>query len=408
MVSFTLSPKRDLNLNNLRVALFNFVVSRQRGEGFIIVVDDINLDSKNSKEAQNLDILKKFAIDTQKIVYRSKNLNIYQEFAYRLVKDKKAFVCFCQGSNCTNNCKELSNQDLKSLKDSGKEFNIKVFKPLKEYSFNDVIFGDQKSNIEQINEFTILNSDGTPTEIFASAIDAMVMGISLIIREEEFLKDSAKEIYIRELLDFTQKINYAHIPKILSKEEILIKNLFIDGFIPDAIINYIFLLNLEPPKELFYLPDVIEWFDITKVSNKRVEFDLERLKSLNKKHLQKMDSIKLSSIFGFRDSDIGELLKILLKNATTINELEEKFKPLFSKKECSSDMKKLSKIILEAPFIESYDNFINYLKQKTQFTENELIVSLKALLLGNKECNIELKDIYPYIKSYLLEVAQCQ
>ncbi len=406
MFKFTLSPKNDLDINSLRVALINFIVAQQRGEGFIILIDDINLDIKDSKEAKNLEILRKFAIDTQNTIYRSKRLNIYQEFAYKLIKENKAFICFCNSKSCKENCKELSNSSLKALKDEKKEFTIKLFKPAKEYSFNDLIYSNI-SSIDEIEDIDILNRDGTPTEIFASAIDDMTMGVALSIREENHLNSSAKEIYIRELLGFNEEIKYAHIPTILSTQKIFVEWLFKEGFIPDAIINYLISLNHNSLKEIFYLPQIVGWFDITKFSDKRVDFDLNRLKYFNKEHLKAMDSIKLSSIFGFRDRDIGELLKLLLDSANTINELEEKFKPIFSKKNCNSKMKVLSNAILQAPFIEEYDEFINYLKKCLTLDDKELLELLKKVLLGY-DSDIELNKIYPYLKSYLLEVSRCQ
>jgi glutamyl-tRNA synthetase len=123
-----------------------------------------------------------------------------------------------------------------------------------------------------------------------------------------------------------------------------------------------------------------------------------------------MDSKKLSSIFGFADNDIGELLKLYLDNVSTINELEDIFKSIFGKKDCTNkdanNVKMLSEIILKAPMINNYDQFEEYLIENSSLSKEQLTKPLKYLLTGRFD-GPELEVIFPLIKSYILEVARC-
>lgn len=119
-----------------------------------------------------------------------------------------------------------------------------------------------------------------------------------------------------------------------------------------------------------------------------------------------MDNIKLSQIVNFADSDIGELLKILLNDNYSINEITKKFKAIFSKKECDENLKKISKLIFDAPYFENFSDLKNYLVKNSAFSQEEIENALKILILNNIEANLE--DVYNLIKPYLLEVIQCR
>ncbi|NPA28226.1 MAG: glutamate--tRNA ligase [Epsilonproteobacteria bacterium] len=437
MLRFAPSPTGDLHIGNLRVALINYILSRQKDEDFIIRIEDTD-ESRNieGKDKEIIEILKKFAIDTSNIIYQSQNLNIHQTLALQLLKEKKAFACFCDEDELqeqrerakrekrayrySGRCLELSNEEISKLKEQNKSFTIRVKKPSSAIIFNDLIKGEIKREPNDIDSFVILRANGKPTYNFACAVDDMSMDISLVVRGEDHLSNTPKQIHIQNLLGFNKKIEYAHLPIILNKDgkkmskrdkASSVKWLLEEGFLPDAIINYLLSLGYNPPKEIFYLPDAIKWFDISKISKSPAKFDIDQLRYLNRQHLKLMDSKELSKIFGFADKDIGELLKIYLEEASTIKELEEKLKAIFSKKECNNNwgesMKKLASIIKEAPMIDDFNEFKRYLMKKSNLKGKEFFKPLRLLLTGS-EHGPELKEIYPKIKPYLLEVAQCQ
>lgn len=405
MLKFPISTNKDLTLSDLRIALINYIISQQNKTLLLIIVEDINQHkTKESKEQETINTLKKFAINTENRVNQSKNLNIYKQLSANLVKEQKAFICFCEeDSKCNNNCQELNKDEIK--KRSQEEYSIKIKKPTKVISFNDTLNGIVSTETYNIDNFTILNNKGLPTQTFASAIDNMSMGITNIIKDKKYLIDTLKELYIQEELSYNSDVKYTHLESI-DGADITIKYLFQEGFLPDAIINYIISLYYETPKKIFYLPEVIEWFNLEKIKKEKLKFNIEELKKINKKYLKAMDSKKLSTIFGFADSDIGEILKLYLENLSTIKELDTIIVNIFSKKECNSEMKALSNIIKKAPMISNYNEFIEYLSKESNLNNETLLSSLSQLILGKNNPKM-LEKIFKYINPYLLEVTKC-
>ena len=407
MLRFTTSSSTILDIHTLRVALLNYIKSQQERDRFLIRVYDLNT-SEAGEEQITIDILKKFAIDTENTFYQSKNLSIYQQMAKRLVDDKRAFACFCSNSlECS--CEVIEEEELQNRIANGEKFKLSMKKPLQDLQFTDNIQGKIIHSIDEIGSFTILNNNGIPTALFAAAIDDMSNGITTVIEAIENSLSTAKTLYIQEQLGFKSITQYFHLPTLTTKEgQILtIKHLLQEGYLPDAIIEYLLSLTAPIESEIYYLPDAVESFNFQTIpAESSSEFSLEELRECNRKHLMRMDAKKLSSIFAFADSDIGELLKLYLDDAATINELEEYFTPLFKKRACSDIEKALSKLIIESPYFKEYDAFKNFLLSKSNLDEEQLEHSLRKLLTGRVE-GPSLDILYNHLKSYILEVAQC-
>ncbi len=412
MLRFAPSPTGDMNISDLRVAIFNYLVAQQKGEPFSIRIEDRDKEKNiTGKDTEIMMILEKFALKHDAVFHQSEHLNLHQTLALRLLKDEKAFVCKCTNDeldpSCSSNCESLKTQEYEELKKSAEKFVIRVKEPKSDIGYSDLIKGDLTATPNEIGSFVILKADTTPTANFAIATDDMMSNISLIIREEKHLLDTPKQIHIKNLLGYENSTEYAHIPTITNN--VSVKSLFEDGFIPDAILNYLLVLgNPNAPKEIFTLPEAIEWFDLSSISKSALEFDLEKLRLINREHLKMIDDKKLSTLFGFADADIGKLAKLYLQECSTIKELEEKILPIFSPKDfslvCGEEMKILEKIINQAPYFENYDTFLQYITTKSELKEKNLLTALRHLLT-NRGDGPKLSEIYPYIKLYLLEVA---
>lgn len=387
MLRYIVLPSNEFNFDDLQIALLNYIVAKEKNSNFLTIVDDISKEYIEGKEQEIIDILKKFAIDTEQKVYRKDNLSIYQRFATKLVEDKKAFICFCDEvqSKCSS-CKKLPKEQIKNKLDSKEPYTIRL----------------NHENREQI----ILQKNQIPTFDFASAIDNMIYNINTIVAKDSEDSSIKEQISILKLFDYSSEINSFYIKT--SKTPTVVE-LLKSGFLPDAIINYAINLIYPTSKEVFYLPDAIKWLDISKLDSRAKSFNIDELKELNRKHLLKMDSKKLSSTVGFADSDIGELLKLFLKNLFTINELESKFKQIFKPKNCKNDIdsfKQISDIIKKAPMIDNFLQFKEYLVKKSNFSDTK-VEDIIVELFGVKDIK-EAKEVYPFIKSYILEVARCQ
>jgi glutamyl-tRNA synthetase len=246
----------------------------------------------------------------------------------------------------------------------------------------------------------------------------MLSGVNFIIRGEDHLSNTPKQTHIKTQLGYGEETTYAHLPIILNREgkkmdknddAFSIKWLLEEGFIPDAIINYLLLLgDVETAQEIFTLPEAIAWYKLENISKSSAEFNIDKLRFINKEHLKMMDDKKLSTLFGFADADIGKLAKIYLAEADTTKELESKIKPIFTAKnfdgEWGEQMRIMEKIIQEAPMIYTFDEFKSYIMKESGLKGRNFLMPLRLLLTG-AEHGPELSDVYPLIKSYLLEVA---
>jgi len=428
MLRFAQSPIGDMHIGNLRIAILNYLVSQQKNEPFIIRIEDIDKERNiEGKDTEIMQILEKFALKHESVFHQSEHLHMHQTLAIKLLEEKRAFVCTCSSKEIENGvesekysgkCFDVDKSEHAKLKESGTPFVIRLKKPESDIVNHDLIQGDIVTKPDEVDSFVILNADGTPTFNFACACDDMLSGVNFIIRDEEHLLNTSKQKHIKQQLGYKEETKYAHIPTLLKHdgkkmsiydESSSVKWLFKEGFIPDAIINYLLLLgNLKVPKEIFTLPEAIEWFKLEDISKSAVKFDIDKLRFINKEHLKMMEDKQLSSLFGFADADIGKLAKLYLEEVSTIKELEVKIKSIFTAKDFNGkwgrEMRILENIINNAPMINSFDEFKSYLMKESGLNEESFLASLRVLLTGT-EHGPELGNIYPLIKSYILEVA---
>lgn len=422
MLRFALSPNGDMHIGNLRVAIFNYIVSKQLNEGLVIRVEDIDKDKNiEGKDKEYLDLLNLFSIDQERVAHQSESLKYHQKMAMSLMSQKKAFVCFCGDEKLTEIkekaesegrvpsydgfCENLSDE---LILNTNSPFTVRIKKPETNIKFNDALLGDCEYSPDEVDAFNILNHDKTPTYNYACAVDDMLLDVSTVIRDEQFLADSARQIHIRKALGYDKEINYTHIKALSNAEEISVKSLIEEGFLPSAIANYLVLLGNETPKEIFSLEEAIEWFDIKKISTDLLEFDIEKLKEINKKHLETMDEMRLSKILGFADTDIGKLGKLFLDEVSTIKELKEKVQAVFSAKSTCEGFEKefveLKLCLNGAPYFDTLEELEAFICEKTDLTKENLTKPLACLLTGNSA--VDITKVYPLIKNYLGEIVK--
>ncbi len=434
MFRFAPSPTRDMHIEDLRVAIFNYIVAKQKSEQFIVRIEDGDKERNiEGKDTEILQILEKFALPHDRVFHQSENLHIHQTLAIRLLKEGKAFVCTCTPEEIeadreiakqnkiayrySGRCEMMQSSDFAKLKEENRPFVIRLKKPDTPISSHDIIKGEIITNPAEVDSFVILRTDSRPTYSFACACDDMLTGIDFIIIGEDHMSDMPKQIYIKELLGYESETSYAHLPTILntkgkkmSKRDDAnsVKWLFSEGFIPDAILNYLIWLGNKAPEEIFTLPDALEWFELENISKTPVCFDIDKLRFINREHLKRMDDKQLSTLFGFADADIGKLAKVYLEEASTVNELRRKIKAVFTAKdfdgEWGEQMRILENLIAQAEPIETFNDFKSYLMKESELEEKNFLKPMRILLTGTDH-GPELGDLYPHIKSYILEIA---
>jgi len=426
MLGSALPATVDLGLNDLYSALVAYVISRQRQERCLLYLEDIGSEETQSSEDELRSLLKKFAIEPDQFLLQSEQKHRYQHFVHALMSQKKAFACLCgskdtQASNqdilCYNNCFEHQEMIAQQIKEQKRPYVVRIKKAEEEISFVDLIQGKISMTPDEIGSPVILQNDGNPSPLFASACDDMLSNTSLRIRPRQHIESTPREMHIKQALGYTAQTDYAHLPTINTEEvasiengAILIRQLLEEGFLPDAIINYLLLAGNTPPVEYFTLPDAVKWLDLSAFSPDAVVFDKEILRHLNRRHLEAMDDRSLSTLFGFADTDIGKLLKLHLGEADTISALDSRIKAIFSPKRCDGDtagqMQTLTILIGEAPMIDAYEDFIQYLVTQSGMEEARLLTLLRLLLTAAPH-GPRLEDIYPLINPYITEIARC-
>ncbi|MFV7790319.1 glutamate--tRNA ligase [Aliarcobacter lanthieri] len=433
MLRFAPSPTGDMHIGNLRVAIFNYIVSKQLNEGLIIRIEDTDKERNiEGKDKEILEILNLFSIEYKSLFYQSENLKYHQKMALQLMTEKKAFACFCSDEKLEelkeesikkgipfrydNFCENLSDE---TVLNTNAPFTVRLKKPEHNIKFTDILKGDFDYAPFDIDSFIILRQDKTPTYNYACSVDDMLMDISMVIRGEDHISNTPKQIHIRESLGYTKEIKYVHLPIILNAQTgkkmskrddaSSVKWLIEQGFLPSAIANYLVLMGNKTPKEIFTLEEAIEWFKIENVSKSSAKFDIDKLRFINRKHIEILDDMRLSKILGFADNDIGKLAKLYLEEASTIKEIKNKINPIFASKialiEFKNEFNTIKECLISAPYFENYDDLKNYVIDKTSLKGKNLFKPLRYILTG-AENGPNISDIYPFIKNYLGEIVK--
>jgi len=420
LLRFAPNPISNMNINHLRIVLLNYIVSISKNENLVIRIEDSNKKEDTEVNTKKiLEILNLFSINYKHTINQSDHIKYHSQFAMQLLINKKAFNCFCSDEVLQKEKDEAKEKNIpynysgfcENLSDAvtfecEAPFTVRIKKPQENITFTDTIYGKIESTPTDIDSFVILNHDKTPTYNFACAIDDMLSDISTIIRDKKYLQDTAKQIHVRNMIDYTKEIEYIHIPSI-SNDNITIQSLIDEGYLPAAITNYLLSLGLDTPSEIFTLEEAVKWFDISNISKEELFFDIEKLKKINKTYLNNMDELRLSKILGYSDNDIGTLAKIYLKDYSTIVELKTKINNIFSEKNPSKELEenvnKIKQCFNNAPFIKEFDEFKQYIISNTDIN-NENINSSLTFVLTNDTNEEDLNKIYPLIRNYLGEI----
>jgi len=407
MLRFAFVPSDDMNLNELRLALVNFIVSQQRNEDFLVRIDDIDKNKTvEKKDQESVGILDLFGIKYSQVMHQSQNIRFHSAMALQLLHEKKAFSCFCSDEWLQKKQEEAKaankpyryddacrNLPAELVIDNTAPFSVRIVRP------------DNTS--DDIDSFVILHRDKTPTHTFATAVDDMLSDISLVVRREDELRETQKEVHIRNSLGYAKTIEYVYLPDMKNADNIAVKALLEEGYLPEAILNYLISTVVTPQNELFTLQEAIEWFSLENIITSPASFDMQKLKENNQKHLKKMDARELSRFVGFADAEIGKLAKLYADELYTTKELKSKIEPIFQEREIPSAHKEpaalIQKALKDAPHFVEYEAFKSYMLEKTGLQEEDFTNTFRILLTASEE-NSDIAAIYACLKNYIEEI----
>ena len=433
MLRFAPSPTGDMHIGNLRVALFNHIVASQRGEELMVRIEDTDKERNiEGKDKEILDILGLFGIEYTNVTYQSENLRYHRMMAIQLLQDKQAFNCFCTPAELEvkraaakkankpfrydDTCAHLTpDQTIDNLN----SFTIRLRRPKNAVVIDDLIQGEISFAPEDIDAFILMDAEKLPTHDFACAVDDMISDISLVIRSEEHMNKTPKQITVRDALGYDKTMQYAHLPMILNTDgekmsskhddTASVKWLLEEGFLPSAITNYLINLGNKTPTEIFSLEEALEWFDLKNISNSPARFDIDELKRINAQHLRNLGAKELSRYVGFADESIGQIAKIYLEEARTLKELRPKIEALFAEKVIPEEFREqadiMRKVIIAAPHFEEFDDFKAYIMKESGLKGKNFFKPLGLLLTGAGN-GPEVADLYVYLKDFMGEIVK--
>jgi len=407
---FAPSPTGYLHVGGARTALFNWLFARKNNGKFIIRIEDTDTQRSSRKfEEIILNSLKWLELSWDEGPdiggnfgpYRqSERLDIYQKYAEKLVAMKKAYFTVYDNNN---------NVILKSF-EKPLNFNedrysvvIKFIVPKegKTY-FNDLLKGKMEFDNKLFEDFILIKSNGYPTYNFAVVVDDHLMNITHVFRGEDHLSNTPKQVLIYNSFEWEPPI-FMHIPLILGEDKTPLSkrhggtsvSFFQEnGFLRDALLNYLAILGWSVEKEIFNVFDEINNFEPSKISNKSVIFDYKKLEWINGQHLRRSPLDKVEKEF---------LDYLRIANFRIPNTNHEYFEEVISIcREKVNTLKQLYEISYPF-FFEDYSYDENYIKKYMLKHETEIILTT-AIEKLSKSANFTLEEIEKILRSIAEEL----
>lgn len=325
-VRFAPSPTGYLHIGGARTALFNWLFARKYHGQFILRIEDTDTQRlKEDSVSQILTSMKWLGMDWDEgpetggsyaPYYQSERLNLYRQEARRLIKEGKAYYCFCSPEDLTRT-KELQRQAGQAFRYNGACRDISPDSALKrieagerpvvrlripdsgQITVTDLIHGKVKFELDQLDDLIILKSNGMPAYNFACVIDDHAMDITHVIRAEEHLSNTPKQVLLYQALGY-KTAEFAHLPMILAPDRsklskrhgaTSVEEFREQGFLAPAIVNYLTFLGWSPgnDQEIITPAETIEQFELNKVSKKAAIYDTKKLAWINGQYLNSMD-----------------------------------------------------------------------------------------------------------------------
>ncbi|HYK74956.1 MAG TPA: glutamate--tRNA ligase [Pseudoneobacillus sp.] len=334
-VRYAPSPTGHLHIGNARTALFNYLYARNKGGKFIIRIEDT--DKKRNIEGgeeSQLKYLKWLGMDWDESVdvggeygpYRQSERNdIYETYYNQLLNEGKAYKCYCteeeleaereaqiaKGENpqYSGKCRHLTAEQQTAHETEGRLPSIRLKVPANQvYSFDDIVKGNVSFESEGIGDWVMVKKDGIPTYNFAVAIDDYLMKISHVLRGDDHISNTPKQLMVYEALGW-EAPQFGHMTlivnesrrKLSKRDESIIQ--FIEqyeelGYLPEALFNFIGLLGWSPSgeEEIFTKEQFIEIFDASRLSKSPALFDNQKLTWMNNQYVKQLDLEKLVEI----------------------------------------------------------------------------------------------------------------
>jgi len=382
-VRFAPSPTGDLHVGNIRTALFDWAYARHTGGTFLFRIEDTDTTRVTDEYIQAaIDTLKWLGLNWDEgpevggdngPYLQSQRLDIYAEWAQKFLNQKDAYHCYCtpaeleatrEAQRAANvapgydgKCRELSADQVAAYKAEGREAVIRMRMPDGSTTFVDEIRGEVSFDHKFVPDFVLVRADGSPLYTLAVAVDDILMKVTHVLRGEDLLSSTPRQIRVYQAMgvkpeDFPV---FAHLPFVMGQDnaklskrngEVSIAWYREQGYLPEAICNYLALLGWSPgdDRENITMAELCELFTVEKVHSSPARFDMKKLEAINGDKIRALtldEFLKWSlpfltkaGIIAGTDSEIAlvkSALPIIQERIVKLDEVPQMLKFLFVK-----------------------------------------------------------------------------
>lgn len=356
-VRFAPSPTGPFHIGGARSALFNWLVARHADGTFLVRIEDTDLKRSTKESEENIkDSLKWLGMNWDEGIdvggphgpYRqTERLDLYKKEVQRLLDEGKAYYCYCSAEELEESrkaqlaagktpiydehCRHLTEEEKAKYEAEGRKPVVRL-KVRKDgvFAFDDMVRGHVEFQAAGVGDFIIMKSDGIPVYNFAVVIDDAFMEVTHVIRAEEHLSNTPRQLAIYEALGYKPP-KFGHISLILGEDHKKMskrhgatsvteyRNM---GYLPEAVVNYLALLGWTPKgeQEIFTEEELIKQFSMKRVSSNDAVFDINKLNWINFQYMKKLDADQLYDLIvpflvkaGYVDAAVSEEKKDWLK-----------------------------------------------------------------------------------------------
>lgn len=356
-VRFAPSPTGPFHIGGARSALFNWLVARHADGTFLVRIEDTDLKRSTKESEENIkDSLKWLGMNWDEGIdvggphgpYRqTERLDLYKKEVQRLLDEGKAYYCYCSAEELEKSrkaqldagktpiydehCRHLTEEEKAKYEAEGRKPVVRL-KVRKDgvFAFDDMVRGHVEFQAAGVGDFIIMKSDGIPVYNFAVVIDDAFMEVTHVIRAEEHLSNTPRQLAIYEALGYKPP-KFGHISLILGEDHKKMskrhgatsvteyRNM---GYLPEAVVNYLALLGWTPKgeQEIFTEEELIKQFSMKRVSSNDAVFDINKLNWINFQYMKKLDADQLYDLIvpflvkaGYVDAVVSEEKKDWLK-----------------------------------------------------------------------------------------------
>lgn len=339
-VRFAPSPTGFVHIGSLRTALYNYLFAQKNNGKYILRVEDTDRNRYvegaiegmlSSMEWAGVNHDEGVVLNGNKLEQKgdfgpyiqSERLGIYKKYINTLLENGKAYYCFCSKERIDKvreeqkvkgltagydgHCRDLSREEVEDRLKKGESYVIRLKLPEnKDIKFNDIVRGDVVVNTADLDDQVLMKTDGFPTYHCAVIVDDHLMGITHIIRGEEWLSSTPKHVYLYEAFGWNAP-QYVHLPNILNSDhkklskrqgDVAVEDFLNKGYLPEGLVNYIALVGWSPEdnQEIFSMEELKEKFSLERISKSGGVFDVNKLNWVNGHYIRESSVERITDL----------------------------------------------------------------------------------------------------------------